>query len=84
MNALIALIDPAHDHHELAHARFEKFDPARLPSAAQIPDTYILALAVSNGGPLATFDRRLDTSAALGGREALLDRLDSAGRQAPS
>ncbi|MGV3579686.1 TA system VapC family ribonuclease toxin [Brevundimonas sp.] len=46
-------------------------DTSRLTSHGQITDTYLLALAVQNGGRLATFDRRLSTSAVEGGREAL-------------
>jgi toxin-antitoxin system PIN domain toxin len=37
----------------------------------QITDTYLLALAVKHGGRLATFDRRLVTSAVRGGAAAL-------------
>lgn len=44
---------------------------AQLTGAAQLTDTYLLALAVKNQGGLATFDRRLATRAVLGGAEAL-------------
>jgi hypothetical protein len=40
-------------------------------SAAQVTDTYLLALAVRNGGRLATFDRRLGAAAVEGGAAAL-------------
>ena len=46
-------------------------NPARLLSASQITDTYLLALAKANDGKLATFDRRLVTDAVIDGREAL-------------
>ena len=46
-------------------------DTARLTSHGQITDTYLLALAVHNGGRLATFDRRLSPRAVKGGAEAL-------------
>ena len=42
-----------------------------LLDAKQVTDTYLLALASSRGGQLATFDRRLVTSAVRGGRNAL-------------
>jgi hypothetical protein len=45
-------------------------DPQRLLSAAQVTDTYLLALAAANGGQLATFDRRLAVEAVAGGAAA--------------
>ena len=39
--------------------------------SAQVTDTYLLALAVHNGGALATFDRKLSTLAVTGGAAAL-------------
>jgi toxin-antitoxin system PIN domain toxin len=39
--------------------------------AADVTDTYLLALAAHRGGRLATFDRRLSTVAVAGGAEAL-------------
>lgn len=46
-------------------------DPARILTAAQVTDTYLLALAKAHGGKLATFDRRLSTLAVKGGQAAL-------------
>jgi uncharacterized protein len=46
-------------------------DPARLLAASQITDTYLLALAASRGGQLATLDRRLLTLAVARGVEHL-------------
>lgn len=46
-------------------------DPQRLSTSAQVTDTYLLALARSHGGQLATFDRRLTPAAVAGGQEAL-------------
>lgn len=46
-------------------------DARRLTVSKQLTDTYLLALAASHGGKLATFDRRLVTSAVKGGDEAL-------------
>lgn len=46
-------------------------DLTRLANHGQITDTYLLALAVHNGGRLATFDRRLSPSAVRGGADAL-------------
>jgi predicted nucleic acid-binding protein len=47
------------------------FDVCRHITSAQVSDIYLLGLAVANGGRLATFDRRLDTSAVHGGADAL-------------
>lgn len=44
---------------------------ARLLTTAQITDTYLLALAHAHGGRLATFDRRLLTSAVPNGEDSL-------------
>jgi len=133
VNVLIALIDPAHVHHELSRGWFERegrqswatcpicengalrivghpaygnspgspaavaavllelrtlgnhqfwpddisllasetVDPARLMVSGQVTDTYLLALAVSKGGRLATLDRRLIASAVNGGESGL-------------
>jgi toxin-antitoxin system PIN domain toxin len=46
-------------------------DPALIMTPAQVTDTYLLALAVSKGGRLVTFDRRLSTKAVRDGRTAL-------------
>jgi predicted nucleic acid-binding protein len=37
----------------------ENLDHARLLTASQVTDSYLLALACARGGKLATFDRRL-------------------------
>jgi len=50
----------------------EAVDLAALIHSRQITDTYLLALAASKGGRLATFDGRLTTNAVRGGAEALL------------
>lgn len=46
-------------------------DMAAITSHGQITDSYLLALAASKGGKLATFDRRLSTRAVRNGSEAL-------------
>jgi toxin-antitoxin system PIN domain toxin len=46
-------------------------DPALVQTPEQMTDTYLLALAVSKGGRLVTFDRRLSTRAVKGGRAGL-------------
>lgn len=46
-------------------------DPQKLLTSAQITDTYLLALACSRNGQLATFDRRLSTAAVQGGDTGL-------------
>lgn len=47
-------------------------DTRRIAGHGQIADIYLLALAVQNGGRLATFDRRIAASAVRGGPEALV------------
>lgn len=47
-------------------------DASRLLRHGQVTDTYLLALARAHRGKLATFDRRLVTSAVTRGRDALL------------
>ncbi len=49
----------------------EFVDSARLLTSAQVTDTYLLALAVSKGGVLATLDRRLIAAAVRGGESGL-------------
>ena len=46
-------------------------DSSRLFNAAQTTDSYLLALAHSHGGQLATLDRRINTAAVHGGAHAL-------------
>jgi toxin-antitoxin system PIN domain toxin len=46
-------------------------DVARIATPAQITDTYLLALAATNKGQLATFDRRLSPVAVRRGRASL-------------
>lgn len=53
----------------LARASIVTIDRVRTPG--QVTDTYLLALAVSNGGKLATLDRRLSPDAVVGGKKAL-------------
>ena len=50
----------------------EHVDAARLLTHGQVTDSYLLALARARRGKLATFDRRLVTSAVPRGRDALL------------
>lgn len=45
-------------------------DPTRILTSAQVTDTYLLALACSRNGRLATFDRRLSVAAVRGGKAA--------------
>lgn len=47
------------------------FDSARLLSPTQVTDSYLLALAHTHRGRLASFDRRLVTDAVRGGAKAL-------------
>ena len=55
----ISLLDTAH------------IDVTRLLSAAQVTDSYLLALASAHGGQLASFDRRLVTDAVRAGAQCL-------------
>lgn len=47
----------------------EVFDPSRLHGPRQVTDAYLLALAVSRGGRLVTFDRNVPLSAVAGAGE---------------
>jgi toxin-antitoxin system PIN domain toxin len=49
----------------------EHVDPAQLLTSGQVTDSYLLALAVAQGGQLATLDRRLSVKAVQGGKPAL-------------
>ena len=46
-------------------------DAARLLDSSQVTDSYLLALAASQGGKLATFDRQLVTDAVVNGPQSL-------------
>ena len=46
-------------------------DTSRLLTTGQVTDSYLLALARSHGGQLATFDRRLIVDAVLNGASSL-------------
>ncbi len=49
----------------------EKLDASRLLNAGQVTDSYLLALARTHGGKLASFDRRLVTEAVPDGKQTL-------------
>jgi len=49
----------------------KKLDAPRIFSSAQVTDSYLLALACTHGGKLATFDRRLVMDAVRGGANGL-------------
>lgn len=55
---------------DLSLAGSDLVDPSRILAAAQVTDTYLLALACAHRGQLATFDRRLSTAAVKGGDAA--------------
>lgn len=66
----------AQDGHEfwpddLSLVQSEVIDMSRMTSHRQATDTYLLALALTHGGRLATLDRRLSTAAVKGGDSAL-------------
>ena len=50
----------------------QRLDAQRLLDSSQVTDSHLLALAVAHQGHLASFDRRLVTSAVPGGAQALL------------
>jgi toxin-antitoxin system PIN domain toxin len=45
-----------------------RIDESRVHGASQLTDLYLLALAVSRGGRLVTFDQRITSTAVLGAR----------------
>lgn len=53
------------------------FDLAGLAVSEQVTDSYLLALARSHDGKLATMDNRISTASVIGGREALLQIPDA-------
>lgn len=55
----------------LSLAASDYVDIDKLLTSAQITDTYLLALAKSRGGQLATFDRKLSVAAVREGKSAL-------------
>lgn len=65
---------------ELSLVASDIVDPARVLTAAQVTDTYLLALASHRNGMLATFDRRLSVEAVKDGKAAL--HLIPSGKQA--
>lgn len=56
---------------DISLLRSERVDLGKLGASAQVTDTYLLALAMHHGGRLASFDRRLVTSAVHDGGAAL-------------
>lgn len=56
---------------DLSLVSSDHVDPSLLLTSGQVTDSYLLALAVSRDGRLATFDQRLSTKAVRGGRAAL-------------
>jgi uncharacterized protein len=49
----------------------EKIDRDRLLNSSQVTDSYLVALAIANGGQLATFDRRLSVDAVHSGASGI-------------
>lgn len=67
LQRLIALEGHAFWHDDISLLDNALVDVSRLLNAANLTDTYLLALACSKGGKLATLDRRLVTAAVRGG-----------------
>lgn len=55
---------------EISLVASDDVDATKLFSSAQITDTYLLALAKSRGGQLASFDRKLSVAAVREGKSA--------------
>jgi len=49
----------------------ERINTARILDSSHITDSYLLALALSHKGQLATFDRRIPTESVIEGAKAL-------------
>jgi uncharacterized protein len=64
---------PGHDFwpDDITLLNSERVDSRRLLDSAQVTDSYLLALATSHGGKLATFDQRLVTDAVGNGSQTL-------------
>jgi uncharacterized protein len=64
---------PGHDFwpDDITLLNSERVDSRRLLDSAQVSDSYLLALASSHGGQLATFDQRLVADAVDKGSQAL-------------
>lgn len=58
-------------HDDISLAGTPEITTAKIQTAAQVTDTYLLALAKAHNGQLATFDRKLSTAAVKGGKSAL-------------
>ncbi len=73
--ALVAGLRELPGHHfwtdDISVVASPSVDAARILTAAQVTDTYLLALAKAHGGKLATFDRRVSAAAVKGGKAAL-------------
>lgn len=71
MSGLCALPGHAFWPDDISLLDTKKLDASRLLNSAQVTDSYLLALACTHGGKLATFDRRLVVDAVRGGAKAL-------------
>jgi toxin-antitoxin system PIN domain toxin len=71
LTALCALPGHVFWHDDLSLMDCPVVDPSRFLHSAQLSDTYLLALAVTHGGQLATFDRRLVVNAVRDGANGL-------------
>lgn len=56
---------------ELSLVGCQEVDTTKILTSAQVTDTYLLALAKSRSGRLASFDRKLSVQAVRGGKSAL-------------
>jgi len=64
----LQLADPSHEFwpDDISVADDDLFDRTRILGPKQLTDVYLLALAVKNGGRLATFDRSIPLAAVRG------------------
>jgi hypothetical protein len=65
--------DPGHEFwaEDISLMDASKFDVGRLLTVGQVTDSYLLGLAIANGGQLATLDRRLMPDAVIKGKSGL-------------
>ncbi len=81
IDRLRALCSVPHHHfwsEELSLLDGEVFRPSHIAGSRQIPDVYLLALAVLHGGKLVTFDRSIPWKAVVGAGPGSVEILEPA------
>lgn len=76
----LRLATEADDHHfwpdSISLCEMDRFDPSSILSSRQLTDLYLLALAVSHGGKLITFDQGINPEAVVGSNATHLEVLN--------